>query len=79
MGLARSTSGEYAGNIFRVVGIALIVSWFVAVIVTPYPGLKLLPLPKPGSHHGSYDGLLYRKLRAGSASPAALPLRLAGE
>jgi multidrug efflux pump subunit AcrB len=65
VGLAQSTSGEYAGNIFWVVGIALIVSWFVAVIVTPYLGLKLLPLPKPGAHHASYDGRLYRGLRAG--------------
>jgi multidrug efflux pump subunit AcrB len=65
VGLAKSTSGEYAGNIFWVVGIALIVSWFVAVIVTPYLGLKLLPPPKPGAHHASYDSRLYRALRAG--------------
>jgi multidrug efflux pump subunit AcrB len=65
VGLAQSTSGEYAGNIFWVVGIALIVSWFVAVIVTPYLGLKLLPEPKPGAHHASYDSRLYRALRAG--------------
>lgn len=65
VGLAKSTSGEYAGNIFWVVGIALIVSWFVAVIVTPYLGMKLLPPPKPGAHHASYDGRLYRVLRAG--------------
>jgi multidrug efflux pump subunit AcrB len=64
VGLARSTSGEYAGNIFWVVGIALIVSWFVAVIVTPYLGFKLLPPPKPGAqHHGTYDGRAYRVLR----------------
>ncbi len=65
VGLAQSTSGEYAGNIFWVVGLALIVSWVVAVIVTPYLGMKLLPPPKPGAHHGSYDGRLYRLLRAG--------------
>jgi multidrug efflux pump subunit AcrB len=65
VGLARSVSGEYAGNIFWVVGIALIVSWFVAVIVTPYLGLKLLPAPKPGAHHAVHDGRLYRWLRAG--------------
>ena len=65
VGLARSVSGEYAGNIFWVVGIALIVSWFVAVIVTPYLGMKLLPPPKPGAHHAGYDGRLYRMLRAG--------------
>jgi multidrug efflux pump subunit AcrB len=65
VGLAQSTSGEYAGNIFWVVGIALIVSWFVAVIVTPYLGMKLLPAPKPGAHHASYQSRPYRALRAG--------------
>lgn len=74
VGLAQSTSGEYAGNIFWVVGIALIVSWFVAVIVTPYLGMKLLPAPKPGAHHASYDSRLYRVLRAGVA--ASLRARL---
>jgi len=43
VGFARSSAGEYAGNIFWVVGYALITSWFVAVIFTPYLGVKLLP------------------------------------
>jgi multidrug efflux pump len=43
VGLANSGVGEYTGSIFWVVGIALIVSWFVAVIFTPYLGAKLLP------------------------------------
>jgi multidrug efflux pump subunit AcrB len=43
IGLANSAVGEYAGGIFWVVGIALIASWFVAVLFTPYLGFKLLP------------------------------------
>ena len=43
IGLANSAVGEYAGGIFWVVGIALVASWFVAVIFTPYLGVKLLP------------------------------------
>lgn len=43
VGFARSISGEYAGGIFWVVGVALIASWFVAVVFTPYLGLVLLP------------------------------------
>ena len=43
VGFARSTAGEYAGNIFWIVGFALIVSWLVAVFFTPYLGVKLLP------------------------------------
>jgi multidrug efflux pump subunit AcrB len=38
VGFARSTAGEYAGGIFWVVGIALVASWLVAVIFTPYLG-----------------------------------------
>src|SRR5213078_2800886 len=36
VGFARSTAGEYAGNIFWVVGFALLTSWVVAVTFTPY-------------------------------------------
>src|SRR6202012_6053645 len=43
VGFARSTAGEYAGNIFWIVGFALITSWVVAVVFTPYLGVKLLP------------------------------------
>src|SRR2546423_6211577 len=43
VGFAKSSSGEYAGGIFWVVGLALIASWLVAVLFTPYLGLKLLP------------------------------------
>lgn len=65
VGFARSTAGEYAGNIFWVVGFALIVSWLVAVIFTPYLGVKMLPAIKPveGGHHAIYDTPNYRRLR----------------
>ncbi len=37
-GFAQSTAGEYASNVFWIVGIALIASWMVAVIFTPRLG-----------------------------------------
>lgn len=43
VGFARSMAGEYAGGIFWAVGLALVASWFVSVIFTPYLGIKLLP------------------------------------
>ena len=43
VGFANSSTGEYAGGIFWVVGLALVASWFVAVLFTPYLGMKLLP------------------------------------
>src|SRR5262252_7104772 len=43
IGFASSAVGEYAGGIFWIVAISLVASWFVAVIFTPYIGVKLLP------------------------------------
>ena len=64
VGFAASTAGEYAGGIFWVVGVALIASWLVAVLFTPYLGVHLLPAPKPGArHHDGYDGRTYRTFR----------------
>jgi multidrug efflux pump subunit AcrB len=65
VGFASSTAGEYAGNIFWVVGFALIVSWIVAVVFTPYLGVKMLPAIKPieGGTHAIYDTPNYRRLR----------------
>ena len=40
-GFARSTAGEYTSNMFWIVGIALITSWVVAVVFTPYLGAIL--------------------------------------
>ena len=66
VGFARSTAGEYAGNIFWVVGFALLASWLVAVIFTPYMGVKLLPAikPVPGGHAAIYQTPRYNKLRS---------------
>ncbi len=50
IGFARSTAGEYAGNIFWVTGYALITSWVVAVVFTPYLGVTLLPEIKKLDH-----------------------------
>jgi multidrug efflux pump subunit AcrB len=67
VGFAQSSSGEYAGGIFWVVGLSLIASWFVAVLFTPYLGLKLLPdFARHKSHadpDAIYDTRIYRALR----------------
>jgi multidrug efflux pump subunit AcrB len=65
VGFARSTAGEYAGNIFWVVGFALLASWVVAVVFTPYMGVKLLPAIKPvdGGHDAIYQTPRYQRLR----------------
>src|SRR4026207_639348 len=65
VGFAHSAAGEYGGHIFRAGGFALIVSWIVAVVFTPYLGVKLLPAIKPieGGHHAIYGTPNYRRLR----------------
>jgi multidrug efflux pump len=72
VGFANSSTGEYAGGIFWVVGLALIASWFVAVLFTPYLGMKLLPdfakkAAAAGHAHRDpeavYDTRIYRGLR----------------
>ncbi|MPV70179.1 efflux RND transporter permease subunit [Burkholderia sp. BE17] len=66
VGFAKSSAGEYAGNIFWVVAFALLTSWVVAVAFTPYLGVKLLPRIRPvaGGHAAVYDTPAYRRFRA---------------
>ncbi|WFM72801.1 efflux RND transporter permease subunit [Halomonas sp. CKK8] len=65
IGFAQSAVGEYAGNIFWVLGIALLLSWVVAVVFTPYLGVKLLPEQKVAHPtHEAYQSRGYRRLRA---------------
>lgn len=62
---ANSGVAEYTGGIFWVVSIALISSWLVAVVFTPYIGVKLLPDFKHSGHdqHAVYETRFYRALR----------------
>ncbi|MBR0693880.1 efflux RND transporter permease subunit [Bradyrhizobium lablabi] len=67
IGFANSAVGEYAGGIFWIVAISLVASWFVAVIFTPYIGVKLLPnIAVHANHdpHAIYETRLYRALRS---------------
>jgi multidrug efflux pump subunit AcrB len=64
-GFAQSSAGEYTSNMFWIVGTALIASWVVAVVFTPYLGVKLLPHYKKvaGGHAALYDTPRYNRLR----------------
>jgi multidrug efflux pump len=69
IGFANSGVGEYAGGIFWVVAISLLASWFVAVVFTPYLGVKFLPnfanaAGNHKSHEELYNTRMYRGLRA---------------
>ena len=64
-GFAQSTAGEYTSNMFWIVGIALIASWVVAVVFTPYLGVKMLPKIKKveGGHAAIYNTPNYNRFR----------------
>jgi multidrug efflux pump len=66
IGLAQSSTGEYTRDIFRVVGLALVLSWFVAVLFVPYLGALLLPERRHREHEpeaNHYNTRFYRLMR----------------
>ena len=69
IGFAKSTAGEYTLSLFLVVAIALIASWFVAVVFTPIIGAVLLKPPastepvEPGGLMRAYRGFLLFAMR----------------
>lgn len=70
IGFAKSSAGEYTFSIFAVVGIALLVSWLVAVIFAPLIGMALLrapkveATPKPSALLNGFSAFLNVALRA---------------
>ena len=70
VGFAASSAGEYTFSLFAVVAIALIVSWFVAVIFAPLLGVAMLARPaggqtdRPGRMLGWYQSFLRCAIRA---------------
>ena len=79
-GFAQSTAGEYTSNMCWIVGLALIASWFVAVVFTPYLGVKILPaIPKvEGGHAAIYDTPRYNRFRRMLSRVIAGKWRVAG-
>jgi multidrug efflux pump subunit AcrB len=70
IGFAKSSAGEYTFSIFAVVGVALIVSWFVAVLFAPLLGVAILKAPKvsaeperPGAVLRGYTAFLSLAMR----------------
>ena len=67
IGLAKSAAGEYTFSLFSVNALALIVSWVVAVMFTPYLGyvlLKVKPHADGGHEHDLFDTPGFRRFRA---------------
>ena len=65
IGFSKGSASEFAGSIFSVITISLIISWFVSVLVTPLLGYKLVKQPAVGvsEHHEIYNTRFYRIFR----------------
>jgi multidrug efflux pump len=74
--MAKSSTGEYTFDMFSVTTIALVLSWFAAILVTPLFGYWILRSPKTAAasgsggneqnaqHHEHFDTPFYKRLRA---------------
>jgi len=65
IGFSKSSTGEYAGGIFWIVGTAVLLSWIVSGLFTPYLAVKMLPKDFGKHQHGAdpYASPFYTKLR----------------
>jgi multidrug efflux pump subunit AcrB len=67
IGFARSAAGEYTFSIFAVVTIALVVSWFVAVLFAPLLGVWLLKKPdKPSTAEPNFVMRTFHSILVGA-------------
>jgi multidrug efflux pump subunit AcrB len=67
IGLAKSAAGEYTFSMFAVNALALLISWFAAVLFTPYIGYVLLrvkPATNANGHHELFDTPFYTRFRS---------------
>jgi len=67
IGLAKSAAGEYTFSMFSVNCLALLISWLVAVLFTPYIGyllLKVKPHSADDAPHELFDSPFYLRFRA---------------
>jgi multidrug efflux pump subunit AcrB len=62
VGFAASSAGEYTFSLFAVVTIALIASWFVAVLFAPLLGIAILKPPRAAK--SSEPGWVFRAYRS---------------
>ena len=73
IGLSPDASGEFLFSLFAVVGISLLMSWLLAITVTPLLGSHLFRIGESGGAQDPYDTRLFRAY--GSLLRGALRVR----
>lgn len=63
IGLSPDTTGEFLFSLFAVIGISLILSWILAVTVTPLFGEYLLKVKNASADNDPYKGVIYTLYR----------------
>ncbi len=64
IGFAKGSAAEFTNSIFKVITIALLISWLVSVLVTPLLGSRLIKVkPTANTGHDIYDTKFYRLFR----------------
>ncbi len=63
IGLSPDATGEFLFSLFAVIGISLLLSWVLAITVTPLFGYYLLKVAPDASERDPYAGLIYRIYR----------------
>ncbi|SDJ51299.1 efflux RND transporter permease subunit [Microbulbifer yueqingensis] len=69
IGLSDDATGEFLFSLFAVIGISLLLSWVLAITITPYLGYHLFKPGKLGESGDPYQGRFYR-IYAGALSGA---------
>ena len=64
IGLSPDSTGEFCMSLFQVVSISLLLSWVLAVTVTPLAAVSILKGNAAGSEVDPYDTRLYRAYRS---------------
>ena len=73
IGFAENNTGQYCYSLFAVIAVALVASWFVAVLFAPVIGLAVLPSQDEGARRAR-TGTLHARLRPSARPRHAAPL-----
>jgi len=63
IGVSQDSTGEYCRSLFQVILISLMMSWLLAITVTPLFGVMFLKVKKTGSTGDPYGGIFFQSYK----------------